>query len=205
MEDRPIGSMIYRGAYCGIRADWKAQKQAHNFSRSWQSTYCCSRCLATSPFKHAPPDLVYLNFSERAPYSNTILTTQEYLTHDKQPSPWRVVRGFSLETCHADILHVIFLGIARGLCASFLIEVIGAMAGTEECRLGELNRDLGRWCRARQLRAQRSPFCRVVSELTPEADSAVLQLLDSCTSWQDSPRHGTVRPCATISQAFSLV
>ena len=159
LHDRPCGPMLYRGAYCGMRADWKAQKQAHDFSRSWQSTFCCSRCLATAPFKHAPAELVYLDFSERAPYASTTISTEDYLAYDKKPSPWRIVRGFTLESCHSDILHVIFLGIGRGLCASLLVEVLEALPGTEAKRLGQLNEEFVRWCRSRKRGAQRPCCC----------------------------------------------
>lgn len=131
-----------KGAFCGIKHDGKARKELHFFSRSYMSTYCCDSCLATQANPRAPRELYYGDFGVAAPYRATLIDHERYLQMGGTISPWIRVPGWRLELTFHDLLHVLYLGILRDVCASAIVELCMAAGGPFPERLAELTQDL---------------------------------------------------------------
>ena len=100
-------------SYLAFKADLKARKQCHEFSRYYLCKQCCERCDALQLRKNEENPLSFKNMSPMAPYVTTCIGHAEYLARDPVTSPWCCVAGFQLETCTYDVMHLVFLGTAR--------------------------------------------------------------------------------------------
>ena len=110
----------WRGAYFSTKADLKARKQMHRFTRYYRCTQLCDQCMAEQ-FKGTSRHLHYTNMAEDAGYSMSKISHNLYLNMDASNlSPWRNVRGWRLETCSWDLLHNVYLGVGRDFFASVL-------------------------------------------------------------------------------------
>ena len=108
----------YRLAYVGFKADLKARAQAHYFfERYYLCNYICESCFAARP--HANPMLSFMDFSPEPVYAMTAINHEDYMKHHRH-SPWAAMPGFRLETVFLDLMHILWLGTARGLYASAL-------------------------------------------------------------------------------------
>ena len=92
----------------------------HGFTRNYLCTQMCEQCFAIKnlPAQHSP-----LHFKDMWPdpgYAVATMDHELYLRMERQPSPWLKVAGWRLETVTWDLLHNVFLGVARDLIASSL-------------------------------------------------------------------------------------
>ncbi|CAK9082764.1 unnamed protein product [Durusdinium trenchii] len=112
----------YRMAYFTFKADLKARKECHLFKNYYLCKRMCDRCAAIQP--KCPADtnhpMVFKDMRPTAPYRTTTVSHAEYLRTASRISPWAVVKGWSLETTSFDLMHMIFLGIARDYVPSCL-------------------------------------------------------------------------------------
>jgi hypothetical protein len=156
---RADSPFTWLGAFVGIKADWKAQKQLHRFQRYYQTTFPCPRCLCTQPYPRAERRLSYLDMSASAPYAQTVLTDTDYVALDQRCSHWSSVPGFALSTCYHDLLHVLFLGVGKDVVASLLVDILPGVPGADtEERLANLTVDCQQWCRARGVPCPKHAF-----------------------------------------------
>lgn len=107
-------------AYVGFKADAKARKECHRFTRSYQHNQICECCLAERPNKNGDPRLSFKNFFPGAAHAMTVLSHQEYVRTSSTLSPWLGMPGFHVKTRFRDPMHTIFLGSAKELIASCL-------------------------------------------------------------------------------------
>lgn len=111
-----------RMCYFAWKADLKARKEVHNFTKHYLCKRCCERCAAIKPTNSLPELYTYKNFMPDAPYMDTCLTHDEYVqgVPSDDLSPWSGVAGWSLGSCTYDFMHIVYLGLGRGLVASSL-------------------------------------------------------------------------------------
>lgn len=109
-------------AYFTFKADLKARKECNLFKNYYLCKRMCDRCAAIQP--KCPADtnhpMVFKDMRPTAPYRTTTVSHAEYLRTASRISPWAVVKGWSLETTSFDLMHMIFLGIARDYVPSCL-------------------------------------------------------------------------------------
>ena len=109
--------VLLRMCYLAFKADLKARKECHQFKKYYLCKNLCERCDAVQPKSNKDIDhpMSFKNMSPASPYVATCIDHAKYLetnAHDEL-SPWCCVPGFDLETCTYDVMHAIFLGIAR--------------------------------------------------------------------------------------------
>ena len=110
----------YKGIYFSMKADLKARKEMHQFRAWYQCTRMCDLCHAEQ-FQPKHPLMYYKNLHPEAPYKLSGICHEFYLVAERgNISPWVAVEGWRLETCVFDILHNVFLGVARDTVASTL-------------------------------------------------------------------------------------
>ena len=111
-----------RLCYFNHKADLKARKECHLFEKYYLCKKMCDRCSAIQPRGPGDVDnpLNYKNMSRDAPYKRHTVPHQEYLRTARRLSPWCAIRGFQIESCSWDVLHLIFLGVARNHVPSCL-------------------------------------------------------------------------------------
>ena len=126
------GHLIAGGWRFGFDAwtgDWKERSLSHSFvRRNYQSMQLCDQCDAIKPFAKTPPELlplVFTNFSETAPWTQTLRTHSQYLqtTPPAHLTPWLDVPGFQIDRIKWDSAHTILLGVGKDIAASFLLDV----------------------------------------------------------------------------------
>lgn len=111
----------YRAAYFTTKADAKARVAMNKFSQNYLSKQMCDQCCAMQFRGAAPNPLFFKDFSPNPAYEMTVLDHDMYLRLSPQSiSPWSAVEGWRLETVSWDLLHNVFLGVARDLVASSL-------------------------------------------------------------------------------------
>ena len=153
--------LLWRGGYIGFKSDLKARAEANRFARWYKTTHLCERCLATQPFKRADRSLNYQDFRPSAGYTLTELSHAEYMAWDTSVSPWSQIGGWHLHTVYYDMMHVIWLGIARVSTASFIIELVEkgqVPGGTVGSRLESLTTEYANWCYERRLSKPKFAF-----------------------------------------------
>ena len=103
-----------------FKADLKARMQCHRLEHYYRCKQCCDRCLAIQPMDSRPHPMTYKNTARNAPYASTCKDHDEYLRSARHPSPWCAVPGFQFETMSFDMMHLVYLGIAKNHIPSCL-------------------------------------------------------------------------------------
>ena len=80
----------------------------------------CDKCKAIQPMTNAYERMSYKNFSSSAPYVNTVQNHESYMRAVREPSVWSEVPGWTFESVTFDVMHIIFMGIARNHVPSCL-------------------------------------------------------------------------------------
>lgn len=109
-----------RLTYFAFKADLKARHQCHLLSDYYLCKKMCDRCKAIQPMTSAPHPMTYKNMADNAPYVTTCKDHGEYLRTARRITPWIAVEGFQFETISFDVMHLIFLGVARNHVPSVL-------------------------------------------------------------------------------------
>ena len=103
-----------------FKADLKARMQCHLLENYYRCKRCCDRCSAIQPMDSNPHRLTYKNTAKNAPYASTCKDHDEYIRTCRRPSPWCAVEGFQFETISLDMMHLVYLGIAKNHVPSCL-------------------------------------------------------------------------------------
>lgn len=103
-----------------FKADLKARMQCHVLDDYYRCRRLCDRCEAIQPFSSGFQAMSYKNFAKNAPYASTCKNHDSYVQSCKRLSPWAAVPGFQYETVSYDLMHLVFLGIARNHVPSCL-------------------------------------------------------------------------------------
>ena len=116
-----------RLCWFGFKADLKARYLCHLLAENYQCKKMCDRCEAIQPTTSAAHPMTYKNFSNDAPYTSTCRDHSAYLRSAKRVTPWAQVEGFQFEHISYDVMHLIFLGVARNHVPSALklLKVLG--------------------------------------------------------------------------------
>lgn len=122
-SDQPVlkgFTTAIRLIYIAFKADLKARKECHVLDAYYKCRKCCDRCDAVQPFTSAPEPMTYKDMAYDAPYAATCKDHWSYLQNAQQLSPWAVVPGWQFETLTFDMMHLVFLGVARNHVPSCL-------------------------------------------------------------------------------------
>ena len=103
-----------------FKSDLKARTQCHLMKNYYRCKKCCDRCAAVQPWDSRPHDLSYKNTSRTAPYAATVIDHDQYLRTTSTPSPWCKIQGFQHETVSFDMMHLVYLGVAKNHVPSCL-------------------------------------------------------------------------------------
>lgn len=106
--------------YIAFKADLKARKECHDLDAYYKCRSCCDRCDAIQPFTSEPEPFTYKHMARTAPYAATCKDHHGYLQSARRISPWAVVPGWQFETLSFDMMHLVFLGVARNHVPSCL-------------------------------------------------------------------------------------
>ena len=68
----------------------------------------------------APEPMTYKNMSDDAPYAGTCIDHDAYVRTARRLTPWLAVEGFQFEHITFDMMHLVFLGVARNHVPSVL-------------------------------------------------------------------------------------
>ena len=109
-----------RLVYMTFKADLKARMQCHRLEQYYRCKKCCDRCMAIQPMDSRPHPMTYKNTARDAPYASTCKDHDEYLQTARHQSPWCAVPGFQFETMSFDMMHLVYLGIAKNHIPSCL-------------------------------------------------------------------------------------
>lgn len=117
MQGRPLFGP-WRGAFAGLKGDWKFLKELLKSKRSYNSSFVCFKCFACN---HQEP-LAFTDVREAATWRYTVERQEHYLanTPEDQRSPLVRLRGFDVALILPDLLHVCYLGVGRDVCGSAL-------------------------------------------------------------------------------------
>ena len=83
----------WRGVYFGFRADEKARKEVHFFTRSYQHGCICINCFAQRPHKSWSPHLCYKILGRHAAHKLTQVSTLSKSTYILLIFFWVVVQS----------------------------------------------------------------------------------------------------------------
>ena len=103
-----------------VKADLKARMQCHRLENYYRCKKCCDRCMAIQPMDSRPDPMTYKNTARDAPYATTCKDHSEYVRTARHLSPWCAVPGFQFETMSFDMMHLVYLGIAKNHIPSCL-------------------------------------------------------------------------------------
>lgn len=109
-----------RLVYFAWKGDLKARKQCHEFTDYYRCKRLCDKCSAVQPMSSAPEPFSYKNMSPNAPYVGTEKDHNAYIRTARCISPWAVVDGWQYESVSFDMMHIVFLGIAKNHVPSCL-------------------------------------------------------------------------------------
>ncbi len=148
-----IGKELLLGYVCCFgcwKGDWKSRRETHYFARHSQAGFVCHECCACQRFKNTPKILNFADFRREAVHKDTQISTRTYLKHDRRPSPWRQVPGWTLGLTLRDGMHDDFLGFCRDLVGSMLIDLVltGDLGvGDYDSLLESLYMDMCQWAK----------------------------------------------------------
>ncbi|CAK9111988.1 Nipped-B-like protein B [Durusdinium trenchii] len=150
-EMRGVSLGPWKAAYFAFKADLKARKWMHSFSRYYKSKLICDSCLVSSGARDSA--MHYKNFSQEAAWPLTTVSHEDYMAMPGTKTTWLQVEGFRLENCAFDFMRNVFLGIARDLCGSSIQVLIrfgwyDHVVGDMDCKLAAVQREMVRDCRA---------------------------------------------------------
>lgn len=110
----------YRAMLFSMKGDLKARKEMHRFRRNYKCTDMCESCHAEQ-FKPKHPRMYYKDLSKDAAYSLSSISHEFYCVAERDIlSPWHVCEGWRIDICVFDLLHNVFLGVAKDTIASAL-------------------------------------------------------------------------------------
>ena len=92
-----------RGAYVGIRADWKARRELHHCMRHYGCNHVCDLCWACRP--HVDPEWSF----------HKVWDVEGFPEDPEMQSPWLGLPGAHVHLHLFDLMHVLFIGEARAL------------------------------------------------------------------------------------------
>ena len=141
----------------------KARRELHFFTRHYNATYICDRCLAAFLYKQAPQQLNFGDASASAPWRRTAISHEAYVATTLRLTPWLCVPGFRLELAWGDLMHDLYLGHAMTSIASGLIDLLeggyildsarNAFA-SKDTALKNVVLDVHDWCKAKGLQTK---------------------------------------------------
>ena len=105
-----------RTCVIGSKGDWKFEKETFEQTRSWQHNDVCCSCNAS---KAAGTHLPFYDFSAGAGWRATLLSDEQALTF--MSSPLCSLRGWTRSCIWDDLLHVVFIGPAKGFVGSVVM------------------------------------------------------------------------------------
>jgi hypothetical protein len=115
--------LAFNACFAGLKSDGKARRDIHSFIRNYNSTWICESCWASQPFTRAPSVSNYKDFKHGAYWHHHEISHAQYMLLPERKSPWILhVRGARLDMFYHDLMHVVYLGFARDLIASCLID-----------------------------------------------------------------------------------
>lgn len=113
-----------RGAYFGSRFDLKARYQCNMFERFYQCRFMCDQCMSQNPTPKSNQEMWYFDFRPESPRYLTYISDLTYRRTASALSPWACMPGWSLRSCFYDMLHIVYLGVARDLVGNLLSDFI---------------------------------------------------------------------------------
>lgn len=122
MRHRPFAfdGRELHGAFAGIKGDAKFHRFALLPSRHYGGAFVCWHCFA----HRSRPDLVYTDISPGAGWRLTLESHAAWEATTRRSgmfySTLRSIPGFHKSLVHDDLMHVLFLGVARDFTASLL-------------------------------------------------------------------------------------
>lgn len=166
-----VSPLIWLVLLGGLHGPWRSllrcsmlslSQEVHDFARYYSCMFVCDSCLACNWTKHSPKHLYYADWNPGAAYMDTRIDHATYEASEMKPSPWLRVPGWSLHSCFWDQLHVVWLGFARDLAASIIVEFYlrGFVAGPEEEGYKRLTTIFRNWCRMRKIQGVRGYFSK---------------------------------------------
>ena len=104
--------------FAGFQADILEKVKQHRFFRNFNCNFFCEWCLCCRHMAF----LNGYNFSDDADWKDTIMTQDQYRRSHvgNDLSPWHKVRGWTIFRNLMDLLHLIWLGIAKDVCGAEL-------------------------------------------------------------------------------------
>ena len=118
---------LYRAAFVFLKADLKQRVQCFGLSRWYRCNFCCERCFAHQNVAGLSP----ADFRDSAGWLATVLKHDFFdlrnpeLQQLMQYVHWFRVPGFLyLFSVVDDLMHHLYLGSARDLCASIIINLL---------------------------------------------------------------------------------
>ena len=73
----------FQGAFVGFKADRKARRESHFFTRHYGSTFICEACCTCAGFKKGLPNLRFGDCTEDAGWRATHISHEAYLLLEK--------------------------------------------------------------------------------------------------------------------------
>eukprot|EP00435_Cladocopium_sp_Y103_P011495 s710_g3.t1 len=118
--NKTVAEVIAWLCWFGFKADLKARYQCHLLSEYYKCKKMCDRCSAIQPMTSQPHPMTYKNMSDDAPYAGTCKDHDDYVRTARRLTPWLAVEGFQFEHITFDMMHLVFLGVARNHVPSVL-------------------------------------------------------------------------------------
>lgn len=84
----------------------------------------CDQCMSQNPTAKSMREMWFFDFREDSPRYLTYISDSTYRSTATTISPWAGVQGWSLRSCFFDLLHILYLGVARDLVANLLADFI---------------------------------------------------------------------------------
>lgn len=111
-----------KGGILGFRYDGKARAESNFFDRWYNCRSICESCLAQRRTSNSNPDLWFFDFRDSSPRHLTRIDDRTYRQTATRISPYHQIEGWTLGTCLRDIMHVIYLGIAKDMIPSLIAD-----------------------------------------------------------------------------------
>ena len=121
----------YGAAFSAVEGDIKEKVKLHRFERHWGCLFPCELCLGS---RHMVDNSAY-DFSPDAEWLKQQVSTKDYLQvcTGEARSPWAMVRGWGLERIRFDLLHLLWLGLAKDLGGQLLFDAASDLVKDGVC------------------------------------------------------------------------
>lgn len=140
------------------QGDLKEKKLCHRFQQNYMSNLVCEWCAA---HRHSKTLNAY-DFSLTATWRSTLRSHDDYLADTTACSPWRIVDGWAIERNLLDMLHLIWLGTAKDLSGTLMLQIAWLYMKhwhiDLDNALTHLTWEFKQWCSATSRRADVRPF-----------------------------------------------